>query len=166
MAKQARRSKAPRRTSLSREGFFEPFHIDDAPWQKLPGSTAFKTLGALRRGFSGRSRAGYPRARTIFESISLSPCRGGTSFHPQGSCHADFGKSQIRLKERHYCCFPAGQRAGHHLYNHTKNACVFLTIGDNKPEDVAIYSNLGKAMIRATRKLVALPDAFVKMRRE
>src|ERR1700689_1353014 len=50
MARQVKRGKATQRTRLSREGFFEPFHIDDAPWQRLPGSMSFKTLGRYGGG--------------------------------------------------------------------------------------------------------------------
>jgi uncharacterized cupin superfamily protein len=164
MAKQARRGKATRSTSLSREGFFEPFHIDDAPWQKLPGSTAFKTLGR----YGGGSQVG------VGIDI-LKPSQYSNRFHYhlseeehvfilKGSATLILGSRKYVMRERHYCCFPAGQRAAHHLYNHTKANCVFMTIGDHKPEDIACYPNLGKAMIRATRKMVPLTDVLTEAR--
>jgi hypothetical protein len=43
-------STAVRQTGLSPEGFREPFNIDEVPWKRLLGSTAFKRLGAYGGG--------------------------------------------------------------------------------------------------------------------
>jgi hypothetical protein len=58
---------------------------------------------------------------------------------------------------RDYRCFSAGQRAGHHLFKHTEENCVFMT-RDNKPDDIACFPDSGKARIRATGKMVPLTD--------
>lgn len=161
MAKKKSKSPATpdRRTSLSSEGFFEPFNIDDVPWQRLPGSTAFKRLGH----FGGGAQVGV--------GIDvLEPGRYSNRFHYhlreeehifiiKGSATLVLGGSKYLMRERDYCCFPAGQRAGHHLFNHTDENCVFMTIGDNKPDDIACFPESGKARIRATGKMVPIADA-------
>lgn len=76
----------------------------------------------------------------------------------KGSATLVLGRSKYVMKERDYCCFPAGQRAGHHLYNHTKANCLFMTIGDNKADDIAVFPMTGKAKIRATGKMVPIAD--------
>lgn len=150
--------KAPRTTTRSAEGFFEPFCIDDAPWKKLPGSTTFKRIGR----YGGGAQVGV--------GIDvLKPGQYSNRFHYhlheeehifvlKGSATLFLGDGRYLMKERDYCCFPAGQRAGHHLYNHTKANCLFMTIGDNKPEDIAVFPRAGKARIRATGKTVPMSE--------
>jgi uncharacterized cupin superfamily protein len=145
-------------TSLSPEGFFEPFNIDTVPWTTLRGATKFKRLGQ----FGGGSQVGV--------GIDLmKPGQYSNRFHYhlreeehvfilKGSATLVLGDRRYVMKERDYCCFPAGQRAGHHLFNHTAENCVFMTIGDNKPEDIACFPNTGKARIRATGKVVPITD--------
>jgi uncharacterized cupin superfamily protein len=77
----------------------------------------------------------------------------------KGSATLYLGSASYVLKERDYCCFPAGQKAGHHLYNHTDANCTFLTIGDNKPDDVCCFPRLGKMRVKATGETVKLPDS-------
>ena len=52
--KAPRTADAKRCTSLSPEGFFEPFNIDAVPWTTLRGATKFKRLGH----FGGGSQVG------------------------------------------------------------------------------------------------------------
>jgi uncharacterized cupin superfamily protein len=154
--KSAQATRVTPQTSLSGEGFFEPFNIDDVPWRRLPGSTAFKRLGH----YGGGSQVGV--------GIDvLKPGQYSNRFHYhlseeehifilKGSATLILGSRRYVMRARDYCCFPAGQRAGHHLYNHTSQNCVFMTIGDNRPDDIACFPNSGKARIRATGKMVPI----------
>lgn len=146
-------------TSVSAEGFREPFNIDDVPWKRLPGSTAFKRLGA----HGGGSQVGVGMD-------VLKPGQYSNRFHYhvreeehifilKGSATLILGSRRYVMKERDYCCFPAGQRAGHHLFNHTKENCVFMTIGDNKPDDVVCFPNTGKARVRASGEIIPIASA-------
>jgi uncharacterized cupin superfamily protein len=146
-----------RRARLSPEGFFEPFNIDAVPWQRL-GSGTFKRLGA----HGGGSQVGV--------GIDvLKPGRYSNRFHYhlreeehvfilKGSATLILGTRRYVMNERDYCCFPAGQRAGHHLFNHTQEKCLFMTIGDSQPDDVACFPKTGKARIRATGKMVPIEE--------
>ena len=153
MPKTQARKTAPR----SPEGVFEPFNIEDVPWQKA-GPGTFKRLGR----FGGGSQVGV--------GIDLlKPGQTSNRFHYhlkeeehvfilRGSATLILGERKYVMRERDYCCFPAGQRAGHHLYNHTKENCLFMTIGDNKPDDIACFPKTGKAKVRATGKVIAIPE--------
>jgi hypothetical protein len=123
-------------THTSPEGFREPFNIDSVPWKPLAGRTSFKQLGA----YGGGAQVGVG-IDILKDSATLI-----------------LGSRKYVMKERDYCCFPAGQRAGHHLLNHTKQNCVFMTIGDNDPDDIAVFPNSGKARVRATGKVVPIAE--------
>jgi uncharacterized cupin superfamily protein len=164
MAAKKRKSRSAtqpvRQTTLSPEGFREPFNIDEVPWKRLPRSTAFKRLGR----YGGGSHVGV--------GIDvLKPGQYSNRFHYhlkeeehiftlKGSATLILGSRKYIMKERDYCCFPAGQRAGHHLFNHTKENCLFMTIGDHHPGEIVCFPNTGKARIRATGKSVAITDMF------
>ena len=151
-------SAALHRTTSSSEGFFEPFNIKDVPWQRLRGSTAFKRLGH----FAGGSQVGVGMD-------VLKPGQYSNRFHYhlreeehililQGSATLILGTRRYVMRKHDYCCFPAGQMAGHHLFNHTRENCVFMTIGDHKADDIACFPKAGKARIRATGKMVPLSE--------
>jgi len=156
--KSGKSKKLQRQTTLNNEGFFEPFNIDKIPWQRLPGSTAFKRLGR----FGGGTQVGV--------GIDvLKPSEYSNRFHYhlreeehifilKGAATLILGASKYVMRERGYCCFPAGQRAGHHLFNHTDENCVFMTIGDNKPDDIACFPESGKARIKASGKMVPIAE--------
>ena len=130
------------------------------PWQKAgPGSTRYKTPGQ----YGGGSQVG------VGIDI-LAPGQYSNRFHYhlteeehvfilKGSATLHLGNASYVMKERDYCCFPAGQKAGHHLFNHTKENCVFMTIGDNKPHDVRYYPKAGTVRIRATGEEFKLPKS-------
>jgi uncharacterized cupin superfamily protein len=157
-AKRKQRSSESPRTTVSPEGVFEPFNIEDVPWKKLRGSTAFKLLGR----YGGGSQVGVG-------IDMLAPGQYSNRFHYhlreeehvfilKGSATLILGTRRYVMKERDYCCFPAGQRAGHHLFNHTKEKCLFMTIGDNHSDDVACFPTTGKARIRASGKVVPISE--------
>jgi uncharacterized cupin superfamily protein len=155
-------SQEPKQTSLSPEGFREPFAIDDVPWRKAgAGSTAFKGLGC----YGGCSQVGV--------GIDvLKPGQYSNRFHYhlkeeehifilKGSATLILGDRKYVMKERDYCCLPAGQRASHHLFNHTQANCLFMTIGDNHPDETVCFPNTRKARLRATGQSVpigSVPD--------
>ncbi|HEV2704080.1 MAG TPA: cupin domain-containing protein [Steroidobacteraceae bacterium] len=157
-AKVTRQVGKPPRTALNPEGVFEPFNIDEVPWTKLRGSTAFKLLGR----YGGGSQVGV--------GIDLlAPRQYSNRFHYhlreeehvfilKGSATLILGRRKYVMNERDYCCFPAGQKAGHHLFNHTKEKCLFMTIGDNHPDDIACFPKTGKARIRASGKVVPISE--------
>jgi uncharacterized cupin superfamily protein len=154
--KSARSSAKPPLTTQSTEGFFEPFSIEDVPWERLPGATVFRRLGR----YGGGSQVGVGidilKPRQFSNRFHFHLREEEHIFILKGSATLILGSRRYVMKERDYCCFPAGQRAGHHLLNHTQQNCVFMTIGDNKPDDIACFPNTGKARIRATGEMLPM----------
>lgn len=146
-------------TTKNGQGSFEPFNIDDIPWEQLPGSDRFKRLGR----YAGGAHIGVG----IDE---LGPGEYSNQFHYhleeeehifilKGSATLYLGNHSYVLKKGDYCCFPAGQRAGHHLYNHSDAACTFMTIGENKPNEVVYFPKRGTVRIRATGEVLKIPKS-------
>jgi uncharacterized cupin superfamily protein len=149
--------KTVKTTTRNAEGAFEPFAIDDVKWQKL-GTGTFKRLGR----YGGGSQVGVGidvlKPKQYSNRFHYHLAEEEHVFILKGSATLILGERKYVMKERDYCCFPAGQRAGHHLYNHTRENCVFLTIGDNKPDDIAVFPKTGKAKVRARGKMIAIPE--------
>lgn len=59
------------------------------------------------------------------------------------------GNSRFRMKPGDYACFPAGQKAGHCLINETDEPCRYVIIGENNPDDVIVYTDSNKVLVRA-----------------
>jgi uncharacterized cupin superfamily protein len=66
-----------------------------------------------------------------------------------GSLTVRIGTERYEMKAGDYVCFPAGQRAGHCLINNTATACRYVIIGENNPNEVAVYTDSNKVLIRA-----------------
>jgi hypothetical protein len=124
------------------------------------GVDRVQAAGSLWRRLPGRGRDRRFEAGSVLEPFPLSPQGGEAHLHLEGQRNLDPRQPQARREQRDYCCFPAGQRAGHHLFNHTKEKCLFMTIGDNHPDDIACFPNTGKARIRATGKTVPITDVL------
>lgn len=48
-----------------------------------------------------------------------------------------------------YVCFPAGHKAGHCLANTGASPCRYVIVGENNPNDVVVYTDSGKVLVRA-----------------
>lgn len=66
------------------------------------------------------------------------------------------GRVTLRLgSERHemnagdHVCFPAGQAAGHCLLNESDSVCRLLVIGEKNPNEVCVYTDSQKVMVRS-----------------
>lgn len=71
----------------------------------------------------------------------------------EGEATLRLGAASYPIRSGDYVCFPAGQPAGHCLINTSGKPFRFLVIGTNEPEDVRIYPDSNKVMIRATREV-------------
>jgi|GEM_PF-1080037 uncharacterized cupin superfamily protein len=136
-------------TTVNRDGCFEPFNIDDIPWRKLRGSTAFKEIGRYGGGSQVEVGIDVMKPGEYSNRFHYHSKDEEHVFILKGSATLVLGRHEYVLKERDYCCFPAGQKAGHHLFNHTKRSCVFMTVGDNRPGDLVCYPRTRNARLRA-----------------
>ena len=58
------------------------------------------------------------------------------------------GNERQVMKAGDYVCFPAGQRAAHCLINHTNEPCRYIIVGERNPNDVIVYPDSNKVMVR------------------
>jgi uncharacterized cupin superfamily protein len=63
------------------------------------------------------------------------------------------GGERLALVPGDYVCFPAGQAAGHALVNETDAPCRYLIIGERNPNDVIVYPDSAKVMVRSAGKI-------------
>lgn len=66
-----------------------------------------------------------------------------------GSVTLRLGAERHRMEAGDYVCFPAGQMAGHCLVNETAAPARYVIIGENNPNEVAVYTDTGKVLVRA-----------------
>jgi uncharacterized cupin superfamily protein len=60
------------------------------------------------------------------------------------------GEARHVVHAGHYVCFPAGQKVGHALINHTDAPCRYLVLGNPNPHDVAVFPETGRVSVRLT----------------
>lgn len=146
-------------SSRNSDGVFEPFHVDTVPWEGVAGHVSrYKNLSTYGGGGSvgvgidelvpGEYSNHFHYHLTEEEHIYI--LKGAATLH--------LGDKSYLLGEGSYCCFPAGQKAGHHLFNHTDAICTFMTIGENKLHDVYYYPQRGIVKIKGTGETFPLPE--------
>jgi uncharacterized cupin superfamily protein len=65
-----------------------------------------------------------------------------------GTAVLRLGEQEHVINPGDYVCFPAGQAAGHCLINRSDTACRYLVIGERKPDEVVVYPDSNKLMVR------------------
>ena len=139
-------------TSINSEGVFEPFHVDRVPWEEFSHGERFGMRFLHLSSFGGGSQI----------SVSLEVLPPGkqanqSHFHLleeehvfilEGSLTLSLGTKRFELSCGHYVCFPAGQRVGHALVNHTSAPCRYLVLGNPQPHDVAVFPETGRVGVK------------------
>jgi uncharacterized cupin superfamily protein len=67
----------------------------------------------------------------------------------KGQVTLRLGDKVHEMKEGDYVCFPAGQRAGHCMINNGSETCRFLVVGERNQNEICIYTDSNKVMVRA-----------------
>jgi uncharacterized cupin superfamily protein len=67
----------------------------------------------------------------------------------EGTPTVRLGAQKHRLKPGDYVCFPASQKAGHCLINESDRLCRYVIVGENNPNEVSVYPDSNKVLIRA-----------------
>jgi uncharacterized cupin superfamily protein len=68
----------------------------------------------------------------------------------EGSLTLRLGDKSYVTNAGDYVCFPAGQEAGHSLYNHANTVCRYLVIGERNPHDIIVYPESRRVSVRLT----------------
>lgn len=66
-----------------------------------------------------------------------------------GTLTVRIGAESFDLKPGGYVCFPASQRAGHSMINNTDAPCRYVIIGERNPDDVIVYTDSDKVLVRS-----------------
>jgi uncharacterized cupin superfamily protein len=130
-----------------------PIAIDSVPWQEFSKGVRF----GLRFRVLSDTRKDGRRIGVSYEE--LPPGKQSVPFHYhmveeehivalEGEATLRLGDQRHTLKAGDYVGFPAGQRAGHCLINETDKPFRFLMIGDYAPNEVAVYPDSSKILVR------------------
>lgn len=66
----------------------------------------------------------------------------------EGRLTAQIGDEHFAMEAGDYVCFPAGHAAGHCLINDGDATCRYVIIGANDPNEVAVYTDSNKVLVR------------------
>jgi uncharacterized cupin superfamily protein len=132
-----------------------PISSDDVPWTEvtdIPGfEFRFKHLTAA--AFGDKYHVGV-----AIEELAPGMRTNPSHYHfleeehvyvLAGEVTAHTGGKAFPMKAGDYVCWPAGQRAGHYLKNEGTERCRYVILGENRPDDVVIYPDSNKVMVRS-----------------
>lgn len=141
-------------TAINAEGVSEPFAARTAPLEAFSHGMRFGSNFRHLSNFGGGSHVGV-----ALEELPPGKESNPSHYHMLEEEHAYIleGALTLRLGARSYVmevgdyvCFPAGQKVGHSLYNHTDAPCRYLIIGERNPHDVIVYPDTGRVSVRLT----------------
>ncbi|WP_394780635.1 cupin domain-containing protein [Undibacterium sp.] len=140
-----------RTSSVNADNIYESFSAEEVPWEDHAQgkfTCRFRRLGK----FGGGSHVGVgmeelapgmrscPNHYHMLEEEHL--------FILQGELTLQLGDKTHVMATGSYCCFPAGQKAGHSLYNHSAAVCRYLILGENNPNEVVVYPDSNRVGVR------------------
>jgi uncharacterized cupin superfamily protein len=137
------------------ERTYAPISTDDVPWTEWADVPRFglryRHLSETVLGTDYKIGVAIeelpPRMQTapahyhIFEEEHL--------YLLEGTLTVRLGEGRHRMHPGDYICFPAGQKAGHCLINETDSLCRYVIIGENNPNEVVVYTDSRKVLLRA-----------------
>ncbi|MFZ6816227.1 cupin domain-containing protein [Undibacterium sp. Rencai35W] len=140
--------------AINAEGHTEPFLIDDVAWDGYAHGTSFgsryKQIG---------EHGGCQRIGVCIEELSPGMRACPNHYHyleeeqlmvMEGSLTLRLGDKTYVMSAGSYVVFPAGQKLGHSIFNHTDQVCRYLLIGDRNPHDVIVYPDSNRVSVRLT----------------
>ncbi|MDZ4865932.1 MAG: cupin domain-containing protein [Alphaproteobacteria bacterium] len=66
----------------------------------------------------------------------------------EGAMTVRIGAASYEMKAGDYVCFPAGQKAGHCLINNSGAVCRYVVVGEDKPNEIVVFTDSNKVMVR------------------
>ena len=139
-------------SSVNAAGIYEPFIVDEVPWENFSHGKTFGSRYRQLAQFGGASHVGV-----CMEELAAGKQACPNHYHHleeeqlmmmSGSCTLRLGEQEFILTEGSYVVFPAGQKAGHSLFNHSDQVCRYLVIGERNPHDVVVYPDSGRISVR------------------
>ena len=140
--------------SVNAEGVFEPFSVDDVPWEGFSHGDRFGIRYRQLGEFGGGSHVGV-----CMEELAPGKQTCPAHFHMleeehllvlEGTATLRLGEKTFALSAGSYVCFPAGQKVAHTLVNNSHAPCRYLILGERNPNDVIVYPDSGRVSVRLT----------------
>lgn len=136
-----------------------PIAIDSVPWTEFTQGARFAT----RYRVLSDTRNDGRKIGVSYEE--LPPGKQSCPFHYhvkeeehivalEGEATLRLGDERYTLRAGDYVGFPAGQRAGHCLINESDKPFRYIIIGDNDPNEVCVYPDSNKIMVRALDRAI------------
>lgn len=136
-----------------------PFAVESVPWTDFDKGK----FGSRWRVLSDTRTEGS-RLRIGVAVEELAPGKQSCTFHfhmleeehiwmLEGEATLRLGDDRIRFRAGEFVSFPAGEPAGHCLINESDAVCRYLVIGDNQPDEVCVYPDSNKIMVRAISRI-------------
>jgi uncharacterized cupin superfamily protein len=132
----------------------KPISIDSVPWTEWSDVPRF----AIRYKHLSLAAAGEDyHVGVAIEELPAGMQTAPAHYHfleeehlyiLEGSLTLRLGAGSHRMQQGDYCCFPAGQKAGHTLVNDTAAPCRYVIVGENKPDEVVVYTDSNKVLVR------------------
>ena len=140
------------KTSANVQGVFEPFPISKVPWEEASRGERFGMRFQHLSSFGGGTQI------SVSMEI-LPPGKQANQAHYhlleeehvlvlEGRMTVRLGEASHEVEAGHYVCFPAGQKLGHALINHSDAPCRYLVFGNPQPHDVAVYTESGRISVK------------------
>ncbi len=140
--------------AVTAAGITKPFLIDEVPWDEYSHGQRFGSRYRQLGEYGGCQRVG----------VSMEELAPGKQACPNHYHHLEeeqlmmlegvatlrLGDDTYILTAGSYVVFPAGQKAGHSIYNHSDAPCRYLVIGERNPHDVIVYPDSNRVSVRLT----------------
>ena len=139
-----------------------PFAVEDVPWEEW--SEGIRYGGRVKKI---GERAGGSRVGVLIEELPPGRQSVPLHWHTDEEEHMWFlaGRATLRLGDARYAvgagdyvCFPAGRPLGHCMVNDSDEPCRYLVIGEKSPDDVCLYPDSGKVLIRSAGRMIVASE--------
>ncbi len=141
-------------SAVNADGISEPFAAETAPLEAFSQGERFGSSFRHLSSFGGGDHVGV-----ALEELAPGKESNPSHYHMleeehayilEGALTLRLGARAYVMKAGDYVCFPAGQKVGHSLFNHTDAQCRYLIIGERNPNEVIVYPESGRVSIRLT----------------
>ncbi len=141
-------------SSRNSDGIYQPFLVNDVPWDDYSHGARFGSRFRQLGEFGGASHVGV-----CIEELAPGKQACPNHYHHleeeqlyllDGSLTLRLGDKSYVMTAGAYVVFPAGQKAGHSLFNHSTEVCRYLLIGERNPHDVIVYPDTQRVSVRLT----------------
>ena len=137
----------------------KPISVESVPWEDWSEGTRF---GSRFRHLTTAAAGKDYHVGVQIEELAPGKQSSPAHYHMleeehllvlEGRVTLRLGDEKYELSAGHYVCFPAGQKAGHCLVNESGAVCRFIVIGERKPNEVCVYTDSNKILVRAAGEI-------------